>query len=257
MRNLLIACCLLVSNVTEAVSQELEQASGTDELLQGLLELVPEPSSKTSAPIPAAQSILLKPADVGLTDTDLETAGQSPLESIRQSMLISAGLLRRGINDDLLTIQDDILNRLDDLIGQLEPEKQSPNTSKKEDTHSPCDEEPAGEQSQQQQDERQTQSKDGQQASVGSRASTDQPQSSDSNERLTGSPSNIGPKRSVEVRLNAREAYQEKVWGQLPERVRASMQSKMVEEFLPSHREQIENYYRRLMERYRENDGKR
>ena len=54
--------------------------------------------------------------------------------------------------------------------------------------------------------------------------------------------------------MNAPQAYQQTVWGLLPDRVRESMQARMVEQFLPTHREQMEVYYQKLLERYREND---
>lgn len=254
MRFLPVVCCLLLANATVAFSQEAEQPSSADELLQGLLELVPNPPDQTNASKDATGKILLDPEDVGLSQADLHSVAQTPLESIRQSMLVSAGLLRRGINDDLLTLQDDILDRLDDLIEQLDSEKQNNGSSSKSDTSNAGDKAAGNVKSQQSSNASQTQSEDAQPEDLEGGNSKEQFVESDG--PLSGGPSNVGPKRIAELKLSARQAYQEQIWGQLPERVRASMQSKMVEEFLPSHREQIEIYYRRLMERYRENDGK-
>ena len=49
------------------------------------------------------------------------------------------------------------------------------------------------------------------------------------------------------VQRNARELLQQEGWGQLPERVRKQLQSRMVEEFLPSYRQQIEAYFQQLL----------
>ncbi len=44
-------------------------------------------------------------------------------------------------------------------------------------------------------------------------------------------------------------SLQNGVWGHLPERIRSRMQARMVEEFLPDYREQLEAYYRALLGR--------
>lgn len=49
------------------------------------------------------------------------------------------------------------------------------------------------------------------------------------------------------VDLNDPRALQRSAWGNLPERTREQMQSRMVERFLPAYREEIEAYYRALV----------
>lgn len=49
-----------------------------------------------------------------------------------------------------------------------------------------------------------------------------------------------------EVQMNALEAYQQRVWGHLPQRLRKQFESAPLPRFLPSYRQGIEEYYRRL-----------
>ncbi len=58
-------------------------------------------------------------------------------------------------------------------------------------------------------------------------------------------PSSSGAK-GVTVDLNDPRALQRSAWGNLPERTREQMQSRMVERFLPSYRDEIEAYFRAL-----------
>lgn len=49
-----------------------------------------------------------------------------------------------------------------------------------------------------------------------------------------------------EVHMNALDAYQQRVWGHLPLRLRKQFESAPLPRFLPSYRQGIEEYYRRL-----------
>ncbi|GAB5405969.1 MAG: hypothetical protein Aurels2KO_42000 [Aureliella sp.] len=254
------------------VEKQTTADSTDDALLDGLLDLVPD-----ATPGKQNESRPLTPADVGLTQDDLQQA-KGPLEPIRQSMLISAGLLRQG-DPQVTTLQSDILTRLDELISKLES-KQSGESQQQQQNQSQQDrQQSSGESSGTRADDfsnQQSQSETGDTGSNNPSKMTDsaspdgtetddssQPKSSNGNEpaseksnseEISGRPSDRGGKTAASVRMNAPEAYQRTVWGQLPDRVRTSMQSRMVEQFLPTHREQIEVYYQKLLERYNEND---
>jgi hypothetical protein len=60
-------------------------------------------------------------------------------------------------------------------------------------------------------------------------------------------PGEQGPRVDSRVQTLARQLQQD-VWGHLPEKLRTQMNGRMVEDFLPAYREQIQQYYRRLME---------
>lgn len=74
------------------------------------------------------------------------------------------------------------------------------------------------------------------------------PTNADSPSNSSGNaPGNAAPGAASSVRGNNSMELQQDVWGHLPERIRSQLQSKMVEQFLPSHRRQLEAYYRALL----------
>lgn len=235
--------CAQVGSQEETQAAKPEPAKTRTEktpaLVDGLLDLLNEP------PIPQSQSDgkpngdlpPLQPADVGLDGEDLGEQADRPLQSVRQSMLIAAGFLERGVtNSQTQTLQNDIVQRLNDVIAQLE----QPN-------------EPATEQNEQQSASNS--------ASSHSQASTqkngrrplasgnegDNPDGSTSTPAGEDTPGQRGKAASGQVRLADPKALQERIWGQLPERMRRQMQSRVVERFLPSYREQIEAYFQALL----------
>lgn len=232
-----------------------------DDLLDGLLDLIPD-EARPSSPN-GSTPVDLRPEDVGLSAEEVNEAN-GPLQPIRQSMLISAGLLRRG-DKEVATLQADILTRLDEWIAQIESldsrSSQSQDQSAQQEQSNTQD---SSQQSREEQvqrvpgdspgepgDKRDPKNSGSDAAQEGGSDDASRQTGSD----MTGQPSDSGGTTgAVRVELNAPEAYQQRVWGLLPERIRASMQTRMVEQFLPTHREQIEVYYQKLLERYREDD---
>jgi hypothetical protein len=208
----------------------------SSELVEGLLDLLAEPDlTRKPGGANLPPKVELTPADVGLAGEDLGEASANPLMSVRQSMLIAAGYLQKGVtNAETQQLQFNIVQRLDDIIHELE-NSPPPNRSPREQSQS----QPANQQQQ---------------------AGLQQPQSSQSAKRPGDDPSgepgqpNGDPIDRSTVRsgggvveLADPKSLQQSVWGQLPERVRQQMQSRMVEQFLPAYREQIEAYFQALL----------
>jgi len=216
----------------------------TSDLTDGLLDLLNEPAKKTpdASPNrgqrPAVPSSEFTPGDVGLDGEDLGENSANPLESVRQSMLIAAGMLQRGTTDaSTQELQSGIVQRLDELINQLEQNRSQPNRSSSKQERSepqPSNEQEQSPQSRQRQSERE-------------QGPSESPELAESrpNSQIPGQ---SGTANTVEVDLADPRALQQNVWGHLPERMRTQMQSRMVEQFLPSYREQIEAYFKALLE---------
>lgn len=224
---------------TPATNSATTEATGAENLTDGLLDLLKSPSAgdgagqgaRKSAALPGSP-LPLQPSDVGLEGEDLGEQSDNPLAAVRQSMLIAAGFLQSGERgSDTRILQRDIVSRLDDLIAELE--KPSSNLKQQ-----PKDGQSQASQSQQQtrvqQPQKQTAEGDEQSQSAGSEPSDGQ----SGNGEMAG---------GQNVQLADPEALQKSVWGQLPERVRKQMQSRMVEKFLPSYRQQIEAYFQALL----------
>ena len=215
-----------------------ERSSETAELTEGLLDLLDEsPASPEKDPSAKSdEDIGLKPEDVGLESEDLNEQTGNPLAAVRQSMLIAAGYLSKGVGGTpTQTIQSDIVSRLDELIASLESaseDSQPQSQDSSEDQESSSSEETSFE-------KRETTVEVSEQAP---------PEDQTESEMRRNAPGQTGVGANVVQKLGSPQALQQEVWGQLPERVRKQMQSKMVERFLPSHREQIEAYFRKLLQ---------
>lgn len=216
-------------------------SSGQSELVEGLLDLLKEPASDT-APMPNNDRPLknpdLKPSDIGLDGEDLGEQSDDPLAAVRQSMMIAAAYLERGVtNQQTQALQNDIVLRLEELIQQLQsPDAQPPSDPQNK------QEQQATSSQQQISDQQVT---DQQSTAMQNRS---EPGAAEMPTGPSGSqPGQKGPQASAEVQLTDPRALQESVWGQLPEQVRKQMQSRMVERFLPSYRRQIEAYFQTLM----------
>ena len=214
------------------------------ELVDGLLDLLNEPPPVMKTP---AESIpALTPAEVELDDEQLSQQAANPLYGVRKSMLIAAGYLSKGfVNQQTRKLQTEIVSRLDELIDELEQSNSS--------------QQQAAQQQEQQQRQQQTQSQ--QQSSTANQTqastspTTSENQTAGNTERQPGqseptpdSPAQKGQAAQPKVELVDPKTLQQNVWGQLPEQVRKQMQSRMVEEFLPSYRQQIEAYFQALLE---------
>jgi hypothetical protein len=225
-------------------NQQVAQQTGEPDLTEGLLDLLKERKLESGPPSAPGSQGQFRPGDVGLEREDLGENMASPLISVRQSMLIAAGLIQRGATgSETQRLQADIVQRLDELIEQLE---QKPGNQRQE-------QQPEQQQSEQNQAGEQ-QAEQQQAAQQQARQSTAQMRDESDGEELSQSdgepqqPGVQGREATGELRLADPKALQQDVWGHLPERMRAQMQSRMVEQFLPSYREQIEAYFRALLE---------
>ncbi|MGN6136527.1 MAG: hypothetical protein ACTHOU_18745 [Aureliella sp.] len=179
---------------------------------------------------------------------DLGSPGQThPLVEVEHEMLTAADWLRgREPVDRTEGLQRDILARLDQLIDDLEhqplerapgePPSQPPAEQPKPRDGAPP---PSPELA------------DGPQQPQSTTSSSDQPATPDTasppeSEQPSAPAPGMAKRRAGQVDLSDPRALQQSAWGSLPDRVRDQMQSRMVERFLPTYREEIEAYYRAL-----------
>ena len=214
----------------EAQEDTKEAEESSSSLTDGLLDLLGEPEIASDASKDAKTSIL--PQDVGLDGEDLGEQQDDPLASVRQSMVIAAEFLNRGVTGGTTqTLQGDIVQRLDDLIQQIEEAQKDASQQSSGEQNS---------QSEQQETERQQ----------GDTETQSQSTESDQNQGQTSgrdNPGNDGEKKELRTDLVDPGKLQLEVWGQLPERIRKQMQSRMVEQFLPSYRDRIQSYFESLL----------
>lgn len=224
---------------TEATEKPTQTEPAQSELTQGLLDLLNEPAEKIlveqseSADSNGGVLPQIQPKDIGLDGEDLGEQSERPLVAVWQSMLIAAGYLDRGVtNVQTQTLQRDILQRLDELIEQIEQPENSQNQVTQSQAEQQRTARSAGESRSQ---------------SLQSEAEKRAAAGDDSNSTSMNEPVESGTVGELVVEFSDPAALQQSVWGQLPERVRKQMQSKMVERFLPSYREQIEAYFQALL----------
>ncbi len=234
---LALASCTLGLNV---YAQETAPATSS-QLVEGLLDLLKEPAPKKTSEVPKQQP--LTPADVGLEGEDLGEASENPLLAVRQSMLIAAGYLRRdGAIKETMKLQSEIVRRLDDLISEMEKAQSQGDKSKDE------SQQQASQQSKAQKQREQQNRSQAMKSRSGDRKSSE---IGDDRSERQGEPENPPTQRGMSggstVELADSKSLQQDVWGQLPSRVRQQMQSRMVEQFLPAYKEQIEAYFQALL----------
>lgn len=220
------------------------------ELTEGLLDLLNDPGDKQTQPNARFQGDDLRSDGSraqGKTSTEANqdlsgsrsmgaaSASDKSLELIRDSMLKAAKYLEQGIsNSEMQTLQGDIVSRLDEIIHQIEQAESDSQQSEQQSSQT---------QASQEQNQQQT--------TLTQEQQTQQQQPNESNQRdITQSAgSKPGGKKDEEAKIQLADpkALQQSVWGQLPEQVRKQMQSKMVEQFLPSYRKEIEAYFQALL----------
>lgn len=179
---------------------------------------------------------LSNPSRQGSESRSMGANDANPLAVVRDNMHSAASMMQQGRSDQqTVKLQDEIVKRLDDLILQLEQQDQSmQRTSQKK-----------------QQQNQQSSSFEKQPPQTKPRSKQGQETSDNSTEQgneAADGPGSRGKQANANVRTSDPAALQQNVWGHLPTRVRSQMQSRMVEEFLPSYRERIEAYYRALLE---------
>lgn len=214
-----------------------------------------EPSTepaKSSTPSPLGGSRGLGAKDFGAGDLgdgeDLGASGTNPLAEVRMEMLTAAGWLRdQSAVDKTEQLQRDIVARLDQLIDDLsqQPTPQSPPPS--EEPQSPSDTQPPQQDRGQEASAKQAEGNERtrEQQTVRDMTTADEARADARGTEGQPAPGTV-ERKGVVVDLNDPTALQRSAWGNLPDRVREQMQSRMVERFLPGYREQIEAYYRAL-----------
>jgi hypothetical protein len=220
-------------------------------------------------------------SDRGGTELDLGQADiRNPLLAVKEIMQSISESMRKGLaGDQTLRLQGNVVERLDSLIGSLENRESTQNRSRSADS---MDSEGVPEESQETQEtpadqtddeldgmepsgttgddslpgeDTQEARADGEGDGEGEGSSGgDQPAAEDeSNGAKTGgtegdAPGQSGMKGQVKMQPIDPGELQRSVWGHLPERIRSQLQARMIEQFLPGYREQLEAYYRGLLE---------
>ncbi|MEM8735766.1 MAG: hypothetical protein AAGG44_16155, partial [Planctomycetota bacterium] len=217
---MLVVLGALSSSIVFAVAQEessqaksnkvpkSSDASKETTLTEGLLDLLDsgsddEPMESTEPTTTMQEG--LTPRDVGLDGEDLGEASSNPLRAVRQSMMIAAGYLERGVTDrSTQVLQGDIVQRLDELIEQIETSNQnSPKPSEQEKS----------------QESAQDQSSKFERRQREVTASEQAPDEEEVEQNLQkGTPGQTGVGANVVEQMRDPQALQKAVWGQLPER---------------------------------------
>lgn len=256
-----------------------DKPSDKTDLTEGLLDLLREP---VKGGTPANTDAMNKSFSAGQpsarideagTKSTVETAGEdigqgpaNPLAEVQRGMNTLAQWMRSK-SDVAKTkaLQRDVVLRLDEMIGELEKQSTSSQSSAstgQSSQSSPSLTDSSSSPTQAQKKPRPENAKsngdnptaDG---SPGRDGESGASQSSPSSKSLGGGndiPSGQGQpgvspigSRNAVVDLNDPRALQRSAWGNLPERTREQMQSRMVERFLPAYRDEIEAYYRALV----------
>lgn len=248
-----------------------QQGKATEKLNADLLELLNEPAqpgSQSAAQLDSQQAQMGSDRPPGTSTNSMSNDAMSidarPLLAARDGMFEVTQLMRQGRNDgNLVRLQADVINNLETLIRQLEQQQNAQQNQKSQSQQSAdssgqtqserlkSEAKQSGQLPQQlrQASENDTQSRRDS-SDTGSSAQPESQSSGqqESQQQVTNQPGQDGQPASTEVRTKSAVDLQQDVWGHLPSRVRSQMQSRMVEEFLPTYRERIEAYYRQLLE---------
>jgi hypothetical protein len=240
---LLLAMVVLGTGPARLAAQEMESKEQSA-LVDGLLDLLNEPAPSPKLPgQPAPQAEPAGKRSLGVAPTQ---AADNPLQTVRQGMLVAATHLSKGwVTPETRQLQGNIVTQLDELIQQLEQSQPSPPSAQ------PSQPQPtASSASQPAQTESQppSASSAASQSSAPDRSQTDSQREPGQADQNPDGPAQKGRAATATVDLADPKLLQQNVWGQLPEQVRKQMQSRMVERFLPSYRQQIEAYFQALLE---------
>jgi hypothetical protein len=220
---------------------EVSGQSPTQELLQGVEQLLPTPSKDGSA-----------------KGTARPATASDPVGAIRLDLLASANLLTKGqVGGETIQLQQEILARMDELIqammrnadaGTSDSQRNSqtaPTAASIPESQIRAGREPMTSSKEEiaRKNERPSQPKSppGRPVPNGDPNQRGTPGSGPAGEKGTNGLSSTGE-------LQASPWLRKGIWGTLPERVRREMQTAPSQKFLPSYRRSIEEYYRRLAE---------
>lgn len=186
---------------------------------------------------------------------------QDPLVVIQQLMQEASQVLQNGNTlRQARDLQLNVVSHLDSLIGQLQQNQANAGSGQerfKESQQDEVDRQKSMPQSNESVETARNRQSGPIPQSQSGRAKEDDSQptpaseigSNEAGEGTGKSPGNAGFGSTPSVRLTKPTDLQQSVWGHLPEQMRSQMQSRMVEEFLPSYRRQLEAYYRTLLEK--------
>ena len=217
------------------------------QLVDGLLELLRPPQLDSKPPDRAAAE---RPGDdapyppgESLSDGAASSSAQARLLSARQLMRLVSDQLRLGSSGtEVLQMQTRIIDQLDELIGALEGSaEEAPSPTAQLPSQSLVRKEQLAEQSSDLPPPGQSSESTEQQADGGRESDASQTSAAAASPGQRGQVAGSGPRLTDPIDL------QQSVWGHLPNRLRSQMQSRMVEQFLPGYREQLEDYYRALL----------
>jgi DNA polymerase III gamma/tau subunit len=213
---------------TNKPQQSTEQSS----LVEGLLDLLEGPESNRENSKPSIQPLPKQP------EIRRNSGSSNPLLGVRDRMKVAADLLQQGRSDQqTVEVQSSIVSQLDELIEQLQQQQKSSQQSSNQQMQQMRQQQMQPSQSPQSSSSKQNES-----------SATKPDEANDAGSETGTTPGDRGESVDAALRRNDPAALQQSVWGHLPDRVRSQMQSRMVEEFLPSYRQHIEAYYRALLE---------
>ncbi len=233
----------------QSVSEGTTSNEESDPLTDGLLDLVSPPTQSSNnqrdEPLPE------RAGPVGAERAFDATQDNDParvLQLTRMDMQRVAQRLGSGQMDAATqTLQSNIIRSLDEIINSLAGNQQSSDSpsqsqSQPESSSPPDNETPGTTPQSTNQDENSA-------AAQRPGTSDDAPESPSSDGPPGSAPGQFaGSTGDAQVDLAAQLALKQQVWGQLPARIREQMNSRMVERFLPAYEEQIEAYFRALLD---------
>lgn len=234
------------------------------------LEQTPSPTSQpptnnsspaTPAP-PSTESQLVEGLlDLLEDEPPAPMTQQDPLVLVQQLMQQASNVLRSNHSvQQASRLQMQVVSQLDALIGQLQQSQSKPNSSRDQTNVNQQEDifvqeamsqlDKTTEFDRKRQNELNSQDSSGEPVNNSNDNDPTSPPEAPSDragEGASNNPGDAGRGALPPVQLNSPSDLQQSVWGHLPEQVRTQMQSRMVEEFLPSYRQQLEAYYRSLL----------
>lgn len=268
------AVFLVLANLTCFCSGQTQVLSPPDQsqtvqesqLIDGLLELIessPQPK-RTDAGVPSDFSSKppvpnLERIGSGTVAAEEDRTTENPLQIIRTLMLNVSETMRRGsVGAETLQLQGDVIEHLDSLIESLRQQEAASTVSEQLEDNDSLEGELEGEADF---DDQQTRAEEGKAEDEADSQAEDvkesepsggeQPQESSDIENEGGLPGQGVTRPGLVAEPRDPGELQRSVWGHLPEQVRSQLQARMAEQFLPSYREQLEAYFRALLNQER------